>query len=306
MAKKSAYAKSVLKDVKEAMLESGLDSVTVEIGESGPITLKNESGEIIEDVPEASRSQKDRWREYLGGQMLEQVIENEALKAEMRSREETLSDARNAAREQEKLVVAGEAKLTALALDLVKIERGTYTPPMFDSDGNVMATAKPSDQLGSSGPKMADPGETAGFEALGLSESFRSKLSESQLAKEVKLKTVADLERAIAADEWWHKKIKGVGKTKLDDLLDAIVAYRAEYPIPVADDGRRKQCTSFDCQQHYTKGLYVEPFFKGDPTECPVCGGNKFWHLVDPDELRPAGEPVIDEEAVPEELGEEE
>lgn len=298
MAKKkpanTAKAKAAVDQFRQACEQDGrIEAATLQIGDSQPVTIYErqltgdaQPGDIDSPADGGSRSQKDLWREYVSGQMLDQVMENEELKAEMREREETLSEARTAAREQEKLVVAGEAKLTALALDMVKIERGTYTPPLFDAAGNVLATPKAPHQADSSGPVRPDPGETDGFEALGLSDSVRSKLEESQLAKEVKLKTVADLERAIAADEWWHRKIKGMGLTNVEKVIDAIVSYRATFPVPVADDGRRKQCTDPDCQQHHTRGIFVESFTKGAPDECPQCGNTKFWQLVDPAELQ--------------------
>lgn len=293
MAKKSVQPKHP----DEGTFGAGPSEPGPEVGTVPAALAKSDEG--------GSRSQNDRWREYVSGQMLDQVMENEDLKAEMREREETLSEARISAREQEKLVVAGEAKLTALALDMVKIERGTYTPPLFDGEGNVLAPGKSSSLADSAGPVMPDPGETAGFEALGLSAAFRAKLEESQLAKEVKLKTVADLERAIAADEWWHRKIKGMGLTNVEKVIDAIVYYRADNPVPTPDDGRRKQCLKVACQEHYTHGLFVASFTKGNPDECPVCGNDGFFQLVNPLEYQ-AEEALEDQDTGPVDDSEEE
>ena len=80
----------------------------------------------------------------------------------------------------------------------------------------------------------------------------------SQLAKEQPLKTVGDLFRAIAADQWWFKKVKGLGEQKRDALINATIAYREKFPVPDGDT-RQKQCK--DCDTLYPQAV----------GECPQC-----------------------------------
>lgn len=236
-----------------------------------------------------SRTCWDVWREQIGDAICDTIDRLRSLNDDLKDLKEEEKEARDRVADQKESILSLEHQLRELATDMKRVKDGSYTP-----QAKQQALPFEADQADSAGPVRPDPGETAGFEALGLSEAFRAKLEESQLAKEFKLKTVADLERAIAADEWWHKKIKGVGKTKLDDLTDSIVAYRATHPIPTADDGRRKQCIKVACQQHDTHGLFVASFTKGKPDECPVCGNDGFFQLVDPLEYQ--ADPALENE----------
>jgi hypothetical protein len=123
--------------------------------------------------------------------------------------------------------------LTSLCEELVEIEAGTWQPRL---PFPVEETAKPKK---SRKKKPADPGATDEISVLtgyGMTEKQIATLLQSQLAAEGPFKTIADLEAAIRKDEWWHKKIKGFGESKRDALLDAIVAYRAKFPVPSEED----------------------------------------------------------------------
>jgi hypothetical protein len=49
-------------------------------------------------------------------------------------------------------------------------------------------------------------------------------------------KTIADLEEFIRTNEWWHRNIKGVGEEKVNIILDSLMVYRQQHPVPSDDD----------------------------------------------------------------------
>jgi hypothetical protein len=49
-------------------------------------------------------------------------------------------------------------------------------------------------------------------------------------------KTVSGLEKWIAADNWWHDKIKGFGETAIRRVVSTLVAFRAKHPMKTADE----------------------------------------------------------------------
>jgi hypothetical protein len=205
--------------------------------------------------------------------MVEQVVENEQARTVLADLEAKATAARKAARDQEAIVEAGEKKLNGLAMDMVAIEQGKFVPPMFDDQGEALALpGEPQQAAATAGP---DPAATTPLKALLISESKLEKLLGSQLAAERKLETIADLERAMQSDPLWSQKIKGVGPSGIDGIVDALVKWRSTHPVPGDADGRVKQCIYEECQQHDSAGI-----FDPELDQCPVCGG-KFFELVD-------------------------
>jgi len=47
---------------------------------------------------------------------------------------------------------------------------------------------------------------------------------------------IAELEKVMNDDAYWHQKIKGFGQTRVDALIDALVIFRRCCPVPSADD----------------------------------------------------------------------
>jgi hypothetical protein len=79
---------------------------------------------------------------------------------------------------------------------------------------------------------LADTADTAGqadISELGLTEKECEKFYAADI------RTVADLESRMRSDEWWHRKIKGVGQAKVDRVTDLLFAYRRENPVPEDD-----------------------------------------------------------------------
>lgn len=134
--------------------------------------------------------------------------------------------------------------------DMEDLENGCYTPPELrphtddDPDDSVAgagleAAAKAMHKRQGGGVPF-DAGSQAKLDVLmefGLTMKQVEMIQESELAKKFDgLLTVGQLEKAMRDDEWWHRKIKGIGKTKVDQVSDAIVAFRASNPVPSADD----------------------------------------------------------------------
>ena len=63
-------------------------------------------------------------------------------------------------------------------------------------------------------------------------------MTEKQLdiLKAAEINTIADLEKRMREDEWWHKKLKGIGEDKINRLTDTLLAYRLVYPVPTEPD----------------------------------------------------------------------
>jgi hypothetical protein len=149
-----------------------------------------------------------------------------------------------------------QADVNEVAERIEEISNGTYQPPLLFK--------KPTDGAGEA--TAADPADAADLAELiefGVTSKQVELLTESQLAKELPLKTVGDLFRAIAADQWWFKKVKGLGETKRDALINATIAYREKFPVPDGDT-RQKQCKDCDTIYPQTAG------------ECPKCSSPYF------------------------------
>lgn len=44
--------------------------------------------------------------------------------------------------------------------------------------------------------------------------------------------TIGHLEKAMRESEWWHRDVKGFGEERITKLIDSLVAFRAENPVP--------------------------------------------------------------------------
>jgi len=155
------------------------------------------------------------------------------------SLEEEITDAKDDLKEMRDRLKRREEERDEIHHHLADIENGCYQPGLFQQndkphpdlngpDADLSgATQRARQQLG-------DVGAIAPLAELikhGLTEKQVEMLEGSALATERKLKTVADLEAAIRGDEWWHKKIRGFGVDKVDKVIDALIAYRAKYPV---------------------------------------------------------------------------
>ena len=209
MAKKSfqkqvcGKAQAAVDEMRQALAKSGdIESATLRIGNDPPVTIferEPPDSPTLNDSPHL-RTQEDRWREHVGRRITEVYVELDALQDDLAEKQAALGQAMLELKDAKTEIAGMAAKLKSYAGQMRDIQNGTFSPPLFDKEtGEVLAPAKRASSEANAGASPPDPAETASLEVLGLSESFRQKLAESQLAKEVPLKTVADLERAIAA-----------------------------------------------------------------------------------------------------------
>ena len=222
------------------------------------------------------RTQSDFHRESIGHEIVQVADDLRQARDELERLRTIAKDAKSDADEQSEEVSSLNSQLTQLALDMARVEDGTYEPRATQQ--TLPFASKTTTRV----TTLAESAPLAELLKHGCPKGLISSLASSQLAAERKLETVGDLLAAIQADDYWYKKIKGMGDERKDKLIDAITAWGQANPEPAVEDGRRKQCTHADCQKSYTHGLFVESFTKGEPTECPVCGNNQFWQLVDP------------------------
>lgn len=86
---------------------------------------------------------------------------------------------------------------------------------------NTLPLEQPEDANGQVKPSgKGDPADSAPVEDLDLGK----RITEGMHAAD--LKTIGSLIKFIATDEWWHRKIKGVGESGVDKITDALNAWR--------------------------------------------------------------------------------
>lgn len=247
--------------------------------------------EAISDHPSAvsdeeqepkERTQEDKWRAHIGKQIAELFSELSDLQEKLADRESNLTEAKKAVTEVGAELAGLNAKIKHYACQMRDIENGTFSPPL--SDKHTGETLAPAKKGSASVPDVAGICELGRLIDYGLTGAMINRIEGSQLAKTFPLTTVRDLEQAIAADEWWFKKIKGFGETKVDKLIDALAMFRKENPVPSGEpDNRVKACTVPGCREEPSRGIYVrDEQLKIEL--CPVCGSKDQWELVDPAE----------------------
>ena len=156
-------------------------------------------------------------------------------------------------KEAKKRLAGANADLAMFRREKKYIQSGILRPQLFPKPRREK---KADEEVQAEDP--ADAADLAELIEFGVTSKQIEALTESQLAKEQPLKTVGDLFRAIAADQWWFKKVKGLGEQKRDALINATIAYREKFPVPDGDT-RQKQCK--DCDTLYPQAV----------GECPQC-----------------------------------
>lgn len=132
---------------------------------------------------------------------------------------------------------ASQIRINALSDDLAALEDGTYQPKLFDRNGHANTNGATHNGNGKveKGPQPVDAGAAMHIAALaqfGLTENQCKKLVESEL----EIRTIGKLEKLMREDEWWMRKIKGVGTDTTDKITDALLAFRKKHPVPSADE----------------------------------------------------------------------
>lgn len=225
--------------------------------------------------PREVRTMADKHREYVSRQIARVVGELTKERDHLAYLRGEYDQAKEDLGNQSKLIESLNTQIRELALDLGRIDTGNYTPPLFDRQtGETLAPA--------GSPKEERTEALAGDVALsdfhlldvlkefGVTEFMLEKLRQSQLAKELPLKTIGDLKKAIASDEWWHKKVKGFGGAKVDLLTDALVKHAEKNRD---DDPRPKMC-------HFCSVAFEE-------NKCPKCGNSQYFAMADEEAQQP-------------------
>lgn len=133
--------------------------------------------------------------------------------AEAETRHSTAAEeAKNAKRGLE----AAHAHLAMLCKRLADAKNGIYQPVLPFPSVNG---------------KPADPSAELPIDAL-VQYGITDKAAESLESQECP--TIGALEKLMREDELWHRKLEGFGEAKVNKLIDALLAFRKEHPIPEA------------------------------------------------------------------------
>jgi len=238
-------------------------------------------------TPAPVRTPQDVWREQIGEQI---TALSDRLTEETQSLKEYEVDKKavdDNLKEQREVIRELETELRELALDMKRVRDGVYTPrakqqalPFATATTQRVAT-------------LADAAPLSDLLKHGCPKGLVSSLGSSQLSAERKLETVGDLLAAINADPQWYLKVKGMGEERREKLIDALTSWGQANPEPDTDT-RQKQCTSADCQEDPSRGIFASGDKPGDLARCPVCGNSTYFQLVDPLEYQ--GEEALEDQ----------
>jgi hypothetical protein len=137
----------------------------------------------------------------------------------LRSSEQEHRDLAEQAKEAKKTMEGNHLHLSMLCGRLADAMNGNYQPLLFDAP--------------TKGLPAADAGAAMQIGALkdhGLTDKMVETLVENDVS------TVGALESLMRADEWWHRKIKGFGEERITKVIDALMSFRSQHPVPSADD----------------------------------------------------------------------
>jgi hypothetical protein len=259
---------------------------------------------MTEENPAAPppRSDQDVWREQIGHAISAAWGDLDARRSELAALKDELKTLKGDVDDKAAECTELETQIRQYALDMKRVDDGTYTPRAKQQALPFDASAAPAAQEAHATASAAGRVETiadgtplARLEAYGCKKGLLSALQSSQLSNERKLESIGDMLRAMQADDGWQYKVRGMGPERLNMLLDAITAWSLENPEPVADDGRVRQCNDLDCHAHASRGIFVDGPGRPVGGQCPVCGNARFWSLIDP-----TPEPAGGEDAKPE------
>lgn len=233
----------------------------------------NEAQTVSAVKAEQLRTQNDLYRESIGHEIVRVAESLREAREELDRLKTIAKDAKSDVDEQSEEVSSLNGQLTQLAMDMARVEEGTYEPratqqtlPFGSQTTQRVATA-------------ADQASLAELLIHGCPKGLISSLASSQLAAERKLETVGDLLAAIQADDYWYKKIKGMGEERREKLIDAITAWGQANPEPEVSDHRVKQCLRTDCHELPSRGIF---FTDSHGVECCQDCGSTYFELIDP------------------------
>lgn len=173
----------------------------------------NEAAEAVEETNDLSQSGARKLALYK--EVSHKLV---ALQKELKASEEEIKAFKNELKTERESRDSIIGLINSRLSDLQDIENGCYQPSLFvksDDDENA-------------GP--VDPAFDCSISCLGLSEK------EVDLLESADIKMIADLEKKMREDRWWHKNVKGFGQAKVDKLTDALLDWRLRNPVPSEEE----------------------------------------------------------------------
>jgi hypothetical protein len=138
----------------------------------------------------------------------------------LRASEQEHRDLADQAKEAKKTMESNHLHLSMLCGRLADAMNGNYQPTLpFDAEQKPLPSA--------------DQGAAMPIGVLkdhGLTDKMVETLVDHEVA------TVGKLESLMRADEWWHRKIKGFGEDRITKVIDALMSFRSQNPVPSPDD----------------------------------------------------------------------
>jgi hypothetical protein len=137
----------------------------------------------------------------------------------LKTSEQEHRDLADQAKEAKKAMEGNHLHLSMLCGRLADAMNGNYQPLLFDAPTKSLP--------------LFDEGAATPIGAMkdhGLTEKMVETLVSHDIA------TVGALEAVMRADEWWHRKIKGFGEDRITKVVDALMSFRSQHPIPSPDD----------------------------------------------------------------------
>lgn len=202
------------KDFKEQVEEVLVDAL-----EGTGATLTTGDGRVLLDGSDAADKPKPASSEVLAKVIADTNEEIRRFMPRLRASEQDHRDLADQAKEAKKTMETNHSHLSMLCGRLADAMNGKYQPLLFDAETKPLP--------------MADEAAAMSIGVLkdhGLTEKMVETLVDHEFS------TIGKLEAAMRADEWWHRKIKGFGEERVTKLIDAMVAFRAEHPVPTPDD----------------------------------------------------------------------
>lgn len=163
--------------------------------------------EIIDQLPERKEKQLANYRD-VSHRLVGLNQQLKGVDAEIKGIKDDLKDAKE---HRESLI----SSITQRLSDLSDIENGQYQPSLFAGQDNEESN---------------DPAFGCPIFNLGMTEK------ENEILISTGIKTIADLEKQMRENEWWHSEIKGFGQAKVDKLSDNLTSWRMRNPVPSEDD----------------------------------------------------------------------
>lgn len=203
---------------KKKDFKDQVEEVLVEALEGTGATLTTGDGRVLVDGEAVAETPKKASAEVIEKVIADTVEEITRFMPRLRASEEENDDAAKAAKDAKKTMEGNHLHLSMLCRRLADAKNGNYQPPLpFDK------------------AEADEPGDDGATKLVAVLKDYglTDKMVETLVDHDVK--TIGDLEALIAADEWWHRKFKGFGEERVTKLIDSLVAFRADNPIPSSE-----------------------------------------------------------------------